>query len=301
MNKFTNWVQNNKPSKFILNDIEVNKVSFFAKTVLSLTISSFFLFPTPIKAQVRVSPTNIVTEAKRGQTQAIVSITNITDEPSRVRLYAEAFTYDRNLGFKTLPPNSPNNLTPYLQFSPREFSIRPGETRRVRIIGRLAPSLLQGEYRAVVFNETLKESKDEKGNRVNLITRVGIPIYVAKGKITSNLVADSASFDSAKNNINLLVRNTGKASTGAEVNWTLRSGVNIVMTGKNQPTGVIAESDRNIVLTPSTTSKSPIPDKTSLKPGTYQLTGDLFWDKVEKKKQSFNLTLTIPAEAVRKK
>ncbi|NJL63417.1 MAG: P pilus assembly protein, chaperone PapD [Methylacidiphilales bacterium] len=267
-------------------------------------MSSFCFFPSQIKAQVRVSPTTIAAEAKRGQAQAIISVTNITDKPSRVRLYAEAFTYDRNLGFKTLPANSPNNLTPYLQFSPREFSIKPGETRRVRVIGRLAPNLLEGEYRAVVFNETLKESKDEKGNRVNLITRVGIPIYVAKGKIASNLVADSASFDTNKNQVKLLVRNTGKASVGAEVNWTLRSKGNIVRTGKNDPTAVIAESDRNIVLNtspPSTSSKSPTRNEASLAPGTYELTGELIWGKVDKKKQSFNLTVTIPSGTIRKK
>ncbi len=45
------------------------------------------------------------------------------------------FTYSKN-GFKELE-SSPNDLTPYLIFSPRELEIQPGKKRRIRVLTRL--------------------------------------------------------------------------------------------------------------------------------------------------------------------
>lgn len=101
-----------------------------------------------------VSPLVIEAKTERSEAKGIVTITNTSNAPSRVRIYAEPFTYHRDTGFQTLP-SSPNDLTPYLQFSPRELTIQPGESRRVRLIGNLAPNLPEGEYREVIFNEVL--------------------------------------------------------------------------------------------------------------------------------------------------
>lgn len=264
----------------------VGKLFFF------LLLFNLVLFPSAGKAQMKVSPTIIDAKAQRGQAQSVISITNVTDKPSRVRLYAEPFTYDRDKGFKTLPANSPNNLTPFLQFSPRELVIQPGQTRRVRITTLLAPNLPEGEYRAVVFNETLTESKDAKGKSVNLITRVGVPVYIAKGKVTSNLAVDSASFDSKKNQIQLLVRNNGKASTQTEVKWVLRRQGNVVKTGKKDSSAIIAQSDRNISLNFTDKKNEP-----ALTPGAYQLSGELIWGENKQNRLPFNLNVTIPASS----
>jgi P pilus assembly chaperone PapD len=258
------------------------------KAAFGACFSSLILFSGKASAQMSISPLVIEAQADRGQAQGMIAITNTSNTLFRVRVYAEPFTYSRDAGFQTLPANSPNNLTPYLQFSPRELTIKPGESRRVRLIGRLAPNLAEGEYRAVVFNETLNESKDSAGNNVTLATRIGVTFYVRKGNIAPKLAVDRGSFNARQKQIQLLVRNTGKATVRPSINWILRRGGSVVKTGKVDATAVVAESDRNLLFN--------YPGKENLAPGQYQLSGELVWSENDKKsKLPFNMNVTIPA------
>jgi P pilus assembly chaperone PapD len=261
------------------------------KAGFGVCLSSLLLFSGKASAQMSISPLVIEAKADRGQAQGMITITNTGNTLSRVRVYAEPFTYSRDAGFQTLPVNSPHNLTPYLQFSPRELTIKPGESRRVRLISRLAPNLAEGEYRAVVFNETLNESKDSAGNNVTLATRIGVTYYVRKGNLSAKLAVNNASFNSQQKQIQLLVRNTGKATVRPGVNWSLRRGRTVVKTGKLDATAVVAESDRNLLLN--------FPGKENLSPGQYQLSGELVWgEDNNKSKLPFNVNLPIPATTI---
>src|SRR4028118_870105 len=139
----------------------------FCKSAVALTIgilSTTLLWGGKSVAQVSISPLVIEVEAKRGQAQGVINVGNSTNEPFRARVYAEPFTYSRDAGFQTLKKGEQADLTPYLQFSPTELNVPPGVERRIRYIVRLPPSMQEGEYRAVVFTENLKESINENGN-----------------------------------------------------------------------------------------------------------------------------------------
>jgi P pilus assembly chaperone PapD len=272
----------------------IHQFSTISKLVLGLSLSSFITFSSSAIAQVKVSPLIIEAKANRGQAQDIISITNNSNQPSRVRIYAEPFTYSRNSGFQTLPVKTPNDLTPYLQFSPRELTIQPGKTRKIRVISRLAPNLPDGEYRAVVFNESLNEANSGEKN-VEIATVIGVTFYVTKGNVNPRLAVNSASFDQQKSKIQLLVSNQGKASAVTDVNWILRRGETVVAKGLIDDAALIAEGERNLGLTFADESKP------NLTPGIYQLSGELLWGENGRNKQSFNVNLTIPTEAARKK
>ncbi|MBD2560848.1 MULTISPECIES: P pilus assembly protein, chaperone PapD [Nostoc] len=257
---------------------------------VSAGLFALILFPVAAKAQMSVSPLVIETKAERGQAQGMITISNTSKTPSRIRIYAQPFTYSRDAGFQTLS-SSPSDLTKYLQFSPRELTVKPGEVRRVRLISRLAPNLPDGEYRAVVFNETLTESKDAAGNNVTLVARIGVTLYVRKGNLSPKLAIDSASFNPEQKQIQLLVRNSGQATVLPSVNWTLRQGQTVVKTGRVDANAVVANSDRNFLLS------YPNKDQPALKPGQYELSGELFWGEDSKKsKLPFNLNITIPTQ-----
>lgn len=242
-----------------------------------------------VKAQMSVSPLVIEAKTERSEAKGIVTITNTSNAPSRVRIYAEPFTYHRDIGFQTLP-SSPTDLTPYLQFSPRELTIQPGESRRVRLIGNLAPNLPEGEYRAVVFNETLRDTQDAAGNNVSLVARVGVTFYVRKGNIAPKLAVDSASFNTEQKKIQLLVRNSGKATTRPNLNWTLRRGATVVKTGVVEANGVAAESERNFIL-------NYADNEATVTPGTYEVSGELVWgDDKSKTKLPFKVNVTVPSQ-----
>ncbi|ACC82682.1 conserved hypothetical protein [Nostoc punctiforme PCC 73102] len=266
------------------------KSNWRSLAAVSAGLFALVLFPAAAKAQMSVSPLVIEAKAERGQAQGMITISNTSKTPSRIRIYAEPFTYSRDAGFQTLS-SSPSDLTKYLQFSPRELTVKPGEVRRVRLISRLAPNLPDGEYRAVVFNETLTESKDAAGNNITLVARIGVTFYVRKGNLSPQLAIDSASFNPEQKQIQLLVRNSGQATVLPSLNWTLRQGQTIVKTGQIDTNAVVANSDRNFLL------NYPNKDQPALNPGQYQLSGELFWgEDNNKSKLPFNVNITIPRQ-----
>lgn len=269
-------------------------VSSTALRLSGLALSAAFLWGGAAQAQVSISPLVIDVQANRGQAQGLINITNNSSQPFRARVYAEPFTYSRDAGFQTLPSTS-SDLTPYLQFSPRELVVPPGVNRRVRLNTRLSPSLADGEYRAVIFTEDLKQTTttDSRGNSVGIKPRIGVTVYVRKGNVSPNLVVDSASWNSKQNQIQLLIRNTGQASARPVVTWTLNQGSKIVQRGNlDGGTAVIALCDRNLLL--DYAGK----DKSALSPGEYQLTGKLTWGEENNRSTlPFSVNLTIPANA----
>lgn len=268
--------------------------NIFANAAVHLgrwTLSAALLWGGVAQAQVSISPLVIETEANRGQAQGIIDVSNSSSEPFRARVYAEPFTYSRDTGFTTLT-SSPNDLTPYLQFSPRELVVQPGVTRRVRLIAQFPPNLPPGEYRAVVFTENLREADASGGSRVAIQSRVGVTVYVRQGEISPDLVLESASWNQEQRRLQLLVSNQGKASVRPTGSWTLQQGETVVETGTLEPMSVIAESDRYLLL------DYPTQDQPAPSPGQYQLVGELIWESdSEKSTLPFNIELTIPPTA----
>jgi P pilus assembly chaperone PapD len=270
----------------------MKKLSMFALIIKLAKWSSLatLLASFPAQAQVNISPMVVDLQANRGQAQASINVSNNSDKPFRARVYAQPFTYDRNTGFKTLT-SSPNDLNPYLQFSPRELVIPPGVTRKVRLITRFPPNFPEGEYRAVIFTEKLDEATDGNGNKVNIATRIGATVYVRQGSLSSNLVVDSAAWNQQQKQIQLLVKDTGKVSARAAIKWTLRQGDKVIKQGNTEANYIIAESDRYISL------NYPQQGKTDLVAGEYQISGELIWGENNQNKQKFNVNLTIPTIA----
>ena len=266
------------------------KALFFQIVLFVFACFTVLLSHHIVQAQVGISPLVIEVQANRGQAEGTITVSNESNAPFRARVYAESFTFTRDGGFEILP-SSPNSLTPYLQFSPRELVVPPGVTRRVRLISRFPPSLPSGEYRAVIFTETLNETTDTAGNNVALKTRIGVRFYVRQGNANSNLAVDNATWNPQKKQIQLLVRNTGQASARPSVNWTLKQGSTVVKTGNLDSTEIIAATDRNLLLNyPS--QGQPLPS-----PGQYQLTGELAWGENNSNKLPFSVNLTIPTNA----
>ena len=250
-----------------------------------LTLATLMLGQRPAQAQVGLSPLVIEAEAERGQTQGVINVRNTSNQEFRARVYAEPFTYDPETGFQILPEESPSNLAPYLQFSPRELVIPPGVTRRVRFVVRFPPSLEDREYRAVLFTESLEETTVSSGGvNVGVTARIGATVYVCKGAFAPELTVESASWNPALNQPQILVANRGGASARPTADWTLRQAGVTVATGNIPPSGVIAGSERQLTL--------EISEELSLAAGAYQLTGKLIWN--EENSQPFSIELIIP-------
>lgn len=273
------------------------KFSVIAKISLLLSsvfLSSLVLGDKPALADVSVSPLVIETEAKRGQTQGTIAVSNQELDPFRARVYTAPFTYDPEKGFQLLS-SSPNDLSPYLQFSPKELVVPGSDNRRIRFIATFPPSLPDGEYRAMIFTEKLKPATVTQSNQdtgvtlnTNIVTRIGVAVYIRKGNISPNLKIDTARYNNQTNKTEMLVRNSGKASAIVNGNWILKQGANVINKGNLIDTTVIAEQDRYVV-TDNFTANQP-----QLDPGTYQLSGDLRWGQNGKNIIPFNFNVTVP-------
>lgn len=248
----------------------VQRLKLMATLITSGLLSLPFLGNGFAQAQIGVSPLVIETQAQRGQAQGILTIRNPTTQASRARIYSEAFTYDRETGFQVLA-ESEQDLSPYLRFSPREMTIPPGESRQVRFIAQLPPDIEQGEYRTVLFTETLIEATDEQQNLVGIQARIGATVYVRVGDVAPNLSVEEAHYDVQEQDIELLTQNSGKASARVAVNWRLSQEGNLIAEGEMPATSVIAERDRVLSLVLPEASAS------LMNAGTYQLSGELMW------------------------
>lgn len=255
----------------------------------AITLTAISLFSGAIQAQVSVSPMIIETQEKRGQAQGVINISNNSKEPFRARIYTVPFTYDRDAGFKTVA-SIPNDLGPYLQFSPREVDIKPGGSRRIRLLSRLAPNLPDGEYRTVIFTEELKElPPGATENQISIRIKFGVTVYVRKGVATPKIEVGDASLHSKDNQVQILVRNTGKASVSPKASWTIKQGEKVIKTYSEDLSTVLAGNERNMVL------NYPDEKDPKLAPGEYQVTGELSWEENKDiKKMPFSVKLTVP-------
>ena len=249
---------------------------------LMVGLFTLLLSSLPATAQIRLAPLFLEEQVERGRAQGVITLTNITEQPIRVRLYAEPFTYERE-GFVSLD-DSPVDLSPYLQFSPREVVISPGREQRIRLLGTFPPSLADSEYRAVVFAEELVP-QTESNNAIALRARVGSTIYMRQGTLSADLSGQSAQAIANGQSVDLIVANQGQATARPRVEWQLRQGEQEIASGEVAEQTVIAQGDRLYSL--------PLPD--ALPSGNYTLSGELRWNTLgEDISERFDLPLLVP-------
>lgn len=250
-------------------------------------LSYLLLLPGIAQAQIKIEPLVIETNSQRGQATGVITVTNPSEETFRARVYALPFTYDKD-GFEVLE-SSPNDLTPYLVFSPRELVVEPGQSRRIRVVSRLLPSMTQGEYRAVIFTEPLQEITESSG--VGIIPRIGVTMYVRHGDVSPELRIEGANYDPKSHQIQLLVSNSGDATARPKIaSWQLSQNGTAIKTGETEAFTVIAEGERYLLI--------PYPaNRENVSPGNYQLTGSLIWgDSNNPDELPFSVDLTISPE-----
>ncbi len=257
-------------------------------SISAAIVSSSLLSVTVAKAQVKLSPLLIDTTAKAGQARGVIDIRNTSDREFRARMYAEPFTYDRNNGFKTLT-TSPFDLRPYLQFSPQEVNIPPGGLRRVRMTVKLPQNIPDGEYRAIIFTEPLIDpATTDTINKTSIVTRIGTAFYVRQGNVSPNLSLNGVTWNSTAKKLQLLVKNSGKASIQSMVTWSVNQGSKVVQTGESPVATIIAGEDRYLLMQNVQAQGEP------LSPGNYQVSGTITSGQETKQTQNFNFTATVP-------
>lgn len=103
--------------------------------------------------------------------KALITLRNDSDAESRYQLSVSAWDEDVDAGMKLSP-------TEAIVFFPRLLSLKPGETKNVRLGAAVPFGPVEKTYR--VFIEELPPPLKPQGrSEVRVLTRVGIPIFLA--------------------------------------------------------------------------------------------------------------------------
>jgi P pilus assembly chaperone PapD len=190
--------------------------------LLPLLLGSTYFSPLRANAYT-VGPLLTIIDVKGSQARATIDINNSGQESIRIRIYVEDFTYDRDQGFR-VTNNHPYSAVQYLQFSPRELTIPPQTTRNVRVNILIPPTAPNGEYRAVVFAEELKnEPKPPEGGAaaINTKTRIGSIFFVNKGGSGADIAVNNMVWNSVKKQPQVILENKGSTTSNPSLQWKI--------------------------------------------------------------------------------
>ena len=163
----------------------------------------------------KVTPVRVLFSAP---SSALLTLKNESDQPLRFQISSFAWSQD---------PKGTVQLTPTedIVFFPALLSLNPGEERKVRVAATVAAKDVEKTYR-IFFEELppLEKPNQQTGAQVRILTKMGIPIFVAPEKGYAEATIDSPRVE--KGAINFDVRNGGNVHFGLQ-------GVKLHGTGTN--------------------------------------------------------------------
>ena len=164
-----------------------------------LTTTLALMLSVPAFASVAVSPTRIEINANKIKSNYLTTAIEVkgdTKELMRFKAYPGYFTID-NKGEVVMvdkTTNDPYDLSKKIRFVPSEFTVAQGKSQKLRINIANLNQLPDGENRTMLYIEDVnpKEMNIPTGNagiNAQLIvkTRIGVPIYVDKGKVSKDV------------------------------------------------------------------------------------------------------------------
>ena len=188
----------------------------------------FLINTAPVTATVKVMPTLIELDANKTRGNYLTTSFSVQadkNETVRFKLYPEYFTISDEGKMDSKPVSAnPDNLVSHARFVPNEFTLKNGTPQIVRVTFTGLKSLPDGESRMVMFIEDvaakeirLPNSNKNLNTRLIVKTRLGIPIYVDKGRVVKCGNFDDLKVE--KNNKNLVYKMDLSAGGNSKVRY----------------------------------------------------------------------------------
>lgn len=164
------------------------------KKILGLLIA--FMMATQAFASIAVAPMRLEIDANKFRGNYITTSINVTGDkrkPMRFKVSPGYFKLNENNDLMVLPSdsNDPYDISKKVKFVPSEFTVLPGKSQRVRLNILNLNKFADGESRAILFIEDVEPKEiavdtGRAGYGAQLIikTRLGVPIYIDKGKVS---------------------------------------------------------------------------------------------------------------------
>lgn len=197
-----------------------------------LILLTFLMTFLNANAAIKVTPTILelnANDARGDYLTASIDIQGGSNELIRFKIYPEYFKISQQ-GTMDIIENSQeaDYLIKNVRFVPNEFTLQNGRTQKVRLTVSDLKSMPDGESRMVLFLEDvdakevyLPSGKKDVATKLIVKTRVGIPVYVDKGRFIKCAQIEKFDIEKKNNEIktalklvssgNSKVRYTGKA------------------------------------------------------------------------------------------
>ena len=166
------------------------------KKILTTTLALFMTIPA--FASVAVAPTRVEINAnkiKNNYVTTAIEVKGDSQVPMRFKVYPGYFTID-NKGEVVMvdkATNDSHDLSKKIRFVPSEFTVAQGKSQKVRLNIANLNQLPDGESRTMLYIEDVNPKEmniptGRAGIGAQLIvkTRIGVPVYIDKGKVTKD-------------------------------------------------------------------------------------------------------------------
>ena len=142
-----------------------------------------------------------------GPSSTLLTLKNESDQPLRFQITSFSWSQDVKGAMQLAP-------TEEIVFFPALLSLNPGEERKVRVAATVAAKDVEKTYR--IFFEELPplERPENSGAQVRILTKMGIPIFVAPAKGNAEASIDSVRME--KGTLGFEVRNSGNVHFALE-------------------------------------------------------------------------------------
>lgn len=203
------------------------------KNFLVLLLLSIIIFGQKADAALKVTPTLLelnANETRGNYLTASFDVQGDANEIIRFKIYPSYFKISQQGTMDIIEEDSleANNLIKNVRFVPNEFTLQNGNKQKVRLTITDLKNLPDGESRMVLFLEDvaakelmLPSGMKDVATKLIVKTRVGIPIYLDKGKFVKCAQIDNVDLKKQDKELQLAlnlsssgnskVRYTGKA------------------------------------------------------------------------------------------
>jgi len=146
------------------------------------------------------------------QKNSVLTLTNNGNQTTKYRIKLVDFIHDEDDGLQISPtgklPEGYYSAKKIIRYSPRQVTIRPGESQAIRLLVRRSRSLPEGEYRSFILFRALPDKSlqnsiqnltNDDGTPLHIkptvLQNLALPILVHQGKLSASAQVKSLTLD----------------------------------------------------------------------------------------------------------
>lgn len=245
------------------------------KKILGLALS--MCLAVPAFASISISPTRLEVNAnkiKNNYYSTAIDIKGDSSQPMRFKVYPKFFTInEKNEMILQEKSTDPHDLSKKIRFVPSEFTVAQGKSQKVRINIPALNTLPDGENRVVLFVEDVNPKEmniptgvSGIGAQLIIKTRIGVPVYVDKGKFNKVAEIEYLNVERAKDGLytNMKLVSSGNSKVRYSTNAQIIQGKKLI-DEFSMPGGVVGHNNYFIYKRKIDTSNIKAPGEYTLR------------------------------------